>query len=138
MKRTLEITTGFGLYYYDAKGCRCIGRHSGLSGDISGLRGNVSGLRGDVTGLRGDASGLRGNVSGLRGDVTGLSGYEGDIKLYKVHKALKGFIRLSLCGNIANEKVPPTQDDNLVTCKLCQYYITERKKQKDGTSNKRN
>ena len=117
MKRTLEITTGFGLYYYDAKGCRCIGRHSGLSGDISGLRGNVS---------------------GLSGDVSGLSGYEGDIKLYKVHKALKGFIRLSLCGNIANEKVPPTQDDNLVTCKLCQYYITERKKQKDGTSNKRN
>ncbi len=45
------------------------------------------------------------------------------MKNLKIHKRAKGFTWLTLCGMISNKECPPTEKDNLVTCKLCKNIL---------------
>lgn len=44
----------------------------------------------------------------------------------KIHKTLKGFTWLTLCRTISNEKVKPTKNNDLVTCKLCLRLLAQK------------
>jgi len=61
MKKQLSKSKLF-LFYFNEKGEKVEGIHSGLRGFATGLRGDVTELRGEVSGICGDATGLRGNV----------------------------------------------------------------------------
>jgi len=48
------------------------------------------------------------------------------MKTLKIHKAKEGFTWFTLCGTISNEKVKPTKNNDLVTCKLCLRLLARK------------